>query len=108
MSALLVLETRISRIIIFVLINFIHLSEKINYFILFIIIILVISSKRKKLSNILKQKLHTEDGGYIYIGTAYYKLLVEKETELNSLKVWAEENCTLLLHYYKLSLPGIS
>ena len=50
--------------------------------------------KTKKLSNILKQKLHTEDGGYIYIGTAYYKLLVENETELNSLKVWAEENCT--------------
>ena len=42
--------------------------------------------KTKKLTNVMKQKLHTEDGGYIYIGTAYYKLLVENEIELNLLK----------------------
>ena len=43
---------------------------------------------------IVKQRLPTEDGGAVFTGWAYTKLIVENDMELEQLKTGANEKCT--------------
>ena len=43
---------------------------------------------------IVKQRLPNEDGGAVFTGWAYTKLIVENDMQLEQLKTWANEKCT--------------
>ncbi len=55
----------------------------------------------KKLSNIIKQKLTMDDGGYVYTGAAQLKLMIANEEELQALKNWAKLNCTKTFYAFE-------
>ena len=58
--------------------------------------------KMKKLTTIMKEKIQLEDGGFVFPGKAYSKLLVENREELEELTKWTEEKCTEVFQYEEI------
>ena len=48
----------------------------------------------RKTTNIIKHKIETEDGGFVFTGNANCKLLIETEEEKSLLAEWTKKHCT--------------
>lgn len=48
----------------------------------------------RRTTNIIKHKIETEDGGFVFTGNANCKLLMETEEERKLLAEWAKQHCT--------------